>query len=198
MAGPSDENKLAQELLLQMKDYTPTVRLLCLPSTPHTPRAAMVKKIKMPVLCCRPSPSANHPWLPRPAHQIPDEVTQYFLTLSGFQCPDERVTRLVSLATHKFVADLTNDALQHCKMRQQAKGGQGGRAARAHDRRPRGELKGVRHLAAETHLLRRHTRPGRQLRPTAADRRAAVTRGEQPRDGGRSSVCAFQPSRRRV
>ena len=55
--------------------------------------------------------------------QIPDEVTQYFLSLSGFQCPDERVTRLVSLATHKFVADLTNDALQHCKMRQQAKGG---------------------------------------------------------------------------
>ena len=123
MAGPSDENKLAQELLLQMKDYTPTVRLLCLPSTPHTPRAAIVKKIKMPVLCCRPSPSANHPWLPRPAHQIPDEVTQYFLTLSGFQCPDERVTRLVSLATHKFVADLTNDALQNCKMRQQARGG---------------------------------------------------------------------------
>ena len=45
------------------------------------------------------------------------------MTLSGFQCPDERVTRLVSLATHKFVADLTNDALQHCKMRQQNKGG---------------------------------------------------------------------------
>ena len=33
------------------------------------------------------------------------------------------MTRLVSLATHKFVADLTNDALQHCKVRQQAKSG---------------------------------------------------------------------------
>jgi transcription initiation factor TFIID subunit 10 len=50
-------------------------------------------------------------------------VTRYFLTLSGCECPDERVTRLVSLATHKFVADLTNDALANCKSRQQARGG---------------------------------------------------------------------------
>ena len=135
-----------------------------------------------------------------PAHQIPDEVTQYFLTLSGFQCPDERVTRLVSLATHKFVADLTNDALQHCKMRQQAKGGQGGRAARAHDRRPRGELEGVRHLAAETQAITpiRPARAAAQAHCRRQDGGAAVTRGEQPRDGGRSSACAFQPSRRRV
>ena len=56
--------------------------------------------------------------------QIPDEVTQYFLGLSGFQCTDKEVTRLVSLATHKFVADLTNDALQMRK-NQQGKGGKG-------------------------------------------------------------------------
>lgn len=42
---------------------------------------------------------------------------------SGFQCTDERMIRLVSLATHKFVADLTNDALQYCKNRQAAKKG---------------------------------------------------------------------------
>ena len=35
----------------------------------------------------------------------------------------ERVTRLVSLATHKFIADLSNDALQHCKKRQQDRQG---------------------------------------------------------------------------
>ena len=45
---------------------------------------------------------------------IPDEVTQHFLGLSGFHCTDPRVTRLVSLATHKFVADLTNDASAGC------------------------------------------------------------------------------------
>ena len=60
---------------------------------------------------------------------IPDEVTDHFLKHSGFECPDPRVTRLVSLAAHKFVADLTNDALQHCKNRQahraQGKSGKG-------------------------------------------------------------------------
>lgn len=35
--------------------------------------------------------------------------------------------RIVSLAAHKFVADLTNDALQHCKTRQQGKGGKDAR-----------------------------------------------------------------------
>lgn len=54
--------------------------------------------------------------------QLPDAVTQYFLGLSGFQCSDPRVTRLASLAAHKFVADLTNDALRICKLRQQGKG----------------------------------------------------------------------------
>lgn len=50
-------------------------------------------------------------------------MTKHFLAQSGFQCTDERVVRLVSLATHKFIADLSNDALQHCKNRQAAKKG---------------------------------------------------------------------------
>ncbi len=49
-------------------------------------------------------------------------MTQYFLAQSGYQCTDPRVTRIASLATHKFVADLTNDALRHCKTRHQGKG----------------------------------------------------------------------------
>eukprot|EP00322_Chrysochromulina_rotalis_P030875 CAMPEP_0115864332 /NCGR_PEP_ID=MMETSP0287-20121206/19147_1 /TAXON_ID=412157 /ORGANISM="Chrysochromulina rotalis, Strain UIO044" /LENGTH=122 /DNA_ID=CAMNT_0003318801 /DNA_START=45 /DNA_END=413 /DNA_ORIENTATION=- len=53
---------------------------------------------------------------------IPDAVTQYYLGLSGYQCTDPRVTRVASLAAHKFVADLTNDALRICKARQQGKG----------------------------------------------------------------------------
>ena len=37
MAAPlSDDNKLAQDLLLQMKDYTPTVR--CLAASPSHPQ----------------------------------------------------------------------------------------------------------------------------------------------------------------
>ena len=49
-------------------------------------------------------------------------MTQYFLALSGYSCTDPRVTRVASLAAHKFVADLTNDALRHCKTRHQSKG----------------------------------------------------------------------------
>ena len=50
---------------------------------------------------------------------VPDAVTQYYLGLSGYQCNDPRVTRLASLAAHKFVADLTNDALRICKQNKQ-------------------------------------------------------------------------------
>lgn len=49
---------------------------------------------------------------------LPDAVTQHYLALSGYQCNDPRVTRIASLAAHKFVADLTNDALRICKQRQ--------------------------------------------------------------------------------
>ena len=38
--------------------------------------------------------------------QVPDAVSQYFLSLSGYHSTDPRVTRIASLAAHKFVADL--------------------------------------------------------------------------------------------
>lgn len=50
-------------------------------------------------------------------------MTEHFLGLSGYQSSDPRVTRIASLAAHKFVADVTNDAMRICKARQQAKGG---------------------------------------------------------------------------
>lgn len=50
---------------------------------------------------------------------IPDELTGHYLQRSGFQCPDERMTRLVSVAAQKFIGDIVNDALQYCKIRLQ-------------------------------------------------------------------------------
>ncbi|KAL6983178.1 Transcription initiation factor TFIID subunit 10 [Sarracenia purpurea var. burkii] len=51
---------------------------------------------------------------------IPDELVEHYLAKSGFQCPDVRLIRLVAVATQKFIAEVANDALQHCKARQAA------------------------------------------------------------------------------
>ncbi|KAL1926726.1 hypothetical protein VTP01DRAFT_5621 [Rhizomucor pusillus] len=49
---------------------------------------------------------------------IPDAVTDYYLSRTGFDCDDVRIKRLLALATQKFVADIATDAFQYCKVRQ--------------------------------------------------------------------------------
>eukprot|EP00123_Amoebidium_parasiticum_P015331 comp22905_c0_seq1/m.36231 comp22905_c0_seq1/g.36231 ORF comp22905_c0_seq1/g.36231 comp22905_c0_seq1/m.36231 type:complete len:172 (-) comp22905_c0_seq1:267-782(-) len=49
---------------------------------------------------------------------IPDAVTSYYLKRAGFDCPDEKVVRMVSLAAQKFIADIANEALQQQKKNQ--------------------------------------------------------------------------------
>ncbi|RVD81907.1 uncharacterized protein DFL_009754 [Arthrobotrys flagrans] len=48
---------------------------------------------------------------------IPDAVTDYYLSLSGFQTSDVRIKRLLALATQKFIADIAADAYQYARIR---------------------------------------------------------------------------------
>ncbi|KAK1922723.1 transcription initiation factor TFIID 23-30kDa subunit-domain-containing protein [Papiliotrema laurentii] len=48
---------------------------------------------------------------------IPDEVTEYYLQKSGFDCSDPRLKRLLSLSAQKFISDLSRDAFHFAKLR---------------------------------------------------------------------------------
>ncbi|RDW66081.1 hypothetical protein BP6252_09716 [Coleophoma cylindrospora] len=52
--------------------------------------------------------------------QIPDAVTNYYLTKAGLPPPpqtDARLARLLALATQKFIADIAADAYQYSRIR---------------------------------------------------------------------------------
>jgi len=51
---------------------------------------------------------------------IPDAVTNYYLTLAGLPPPPQtpiQLTRLLSLATQKFIADIAADSYQYARIR---------------------------------------------------------------------------------
>ncbi|XP_034667195.1 transcription initiation factor TFIID subunit 10 [Drosophila subobscura] len=48
---------------------------------------------------------------------IPDALTVNMLKSAGFAKVDPQIVRLVSVSAQKFISDIANDALQHCKTR---------------------------------------------------------------------------------
>jgi len=71
-----------------------------------------------------PSRAAARPGtLPHPGagwpRQIPDELVTYYLNRSGFNCPDQRVKRLIAVAAQKFISDIATEALSSARQRSQ-------------------------------------------------------------------------------
>lgn len=48
---------------------------------------------------------------------IPDAVTDYYLSRSGFETSDSRIKRLLALATQKFISDISQDAYEYSRIR---------------------------------------------------------------------------------
>ncbi|XP_039485853.1 transcription initiation factor TFIID subunit 10 [Drosophila santomea] len=48
---------------------------------------------------------------------IPDALTTHALKTAGFSTVDPKIVRLISVSAQKFISDIANDALQHCKTR---------------------------------------------------------------------------------
>ncbi|KAH7491351.1 hypothetical protein PRIC1_014241 [Phytophthora ramorum] len=50
---------------------------------------------------------------------VPDELVEFYLQQAGFATNDVRVTRMISLAAHKLLLDVTHDAMQYQRIRSQ-------------------------------------------------------------------------------
>uniref|UniRef100_A0A0E0IJX4 Transcription initiation factor TFIID subunit 10 n=1 Tax=Oryza nivara TaxID=4536 RepID=A0A0E0IJX4_ORYNI len=88
--GRHDDEAVLTEFLSSLMDYTPT-----LPPLLGFVSDAVVVVVVVVV------------------RQIPDELVEHYLGRSGFHCPDLRLTRLVAVATQKFISDIASDSLQY-------------------------------------------------------------------------------------
>ncbi|TMW59224.1 hypothetical protein Poli38472_007369 [Pythium oligandrum] len=57
------------------------------------------------------------------APTIPEELVDYYLQQVGFTTSDPRILRMISLVAHKFLLDVTQDAMQYQRIRAQTSAG---------------------------------------------------------------------------
>lgn len=112
---PAKKDATLREFLSKMDDYAPIVR----PPHPHLPLS--LPHAHAPQTTTNP-PTSNKetPELTRSSSQIPDAVTNYYLTLAGLPPPPQtspHLARLLALATQKFIADIAADAYQYSRIR---------------------------------------------------------------------------------
>ena len=105
-----------REFLSKMDDYAPIVSTLHLDT--HTPST---QSLAVPSHRDWQDIHMAHTFHTRTnLHQIPDAVTNYYLTLAGLPPPPQtppHLARLLALATQKFIADIAADAYQYSRIR---------------------------------------------------------------------------------
>lgn len=52
---------------------------------------------------------------------IPEDLIAYYLQNCGVETKDPHILKMIALATHKFLSDITTDALQYQRIRTQNK-----------------------------------------------------------------------------
>ncbi|KAK7720417.1 Transcription initiation factor TFIID subunit 10 [Botryosphaeria dothidea] len=100
---PTKKDASLREFLSKMDDYAP-IYSQPVPQKHHTPNNNVAANT---------APSTS-------SVQIPDAVTNYYLTLAGLPPPPQtppHLARLLALATQKFIADIAADAYQYSRIR---------------------------------------------------------------------------------
>ena len=114
--------EVMEQLMTALDDHEPTVRRAACAALPRCSARCSAPAgcgrgcaRALPLSRCSPLPHPGAGW-PR---QIPDELVTYYLNRSGFNCPDQRVKRLIAVAAQKFISDIATEALSSARQRSQ-------------------------------------------------------------------------------
>lgn len=117
---PTRKDTSLKEFLSKIDDYAPIVRLFLSLHMHISQRLHCQPMFPTRSFSEVPQSLAVNDMANRSAPQIPDGVTNYYMTKAGLPPPpqtDPRLAKLLALATQKFVADIAADAYQYSRIR---------------------------------------------------------------------------------